>query len=506
MIGSSFVLSGILGLVRTAIINSRFGTASGELDAFSAAFRIPEALFTLVAGGALGASFIPVFSRFLGKDDPVGAQRLANTVLTWVAAAALGISVVAALFAPALASLLARPVLQALTTELMRIMLLTVSIFSVSGLLMGILNANQHFLAPALAPSMNNLGVIAGAVLLAPVWGIHGVAWGAVLGAVLHLGIQLPALLQINFRPRPSFAARGTGAGEVLTLMLPRVIGQGATQINFLVNTALAAGMAVGAQTALTVAFALMFVVLGVLGQSVGTAVFPTLAMHYAQGNTAGFRRTLADALRAVLFTTIPAGIGLVVVAAPLIEVLYQRGEWTVQSTIATAWALSFFALGLAAFALQEVLARSFFAVRDTRTPVIVGVLGVVFNVLISLVLIRVVQGVAPEQGPFGGLALANVIATLLESIALWILLRRRLGSLHDAEILGLIGRVSLAAVAMGAAAFAMIILLASTPAFVRLIVAMVVGAVTFEVIAFALNVAEARSVPLTIWRRLRRR
>jgi putative peptidoglycan lipid II flippase len=373
-------------------------------------------------------------------------------------------------------------------------------------LLMGILNANQHFLAPALAPSMNNLGVIAGAVLLAPQWGIHGVAWGAVLGAVLHLGIQLPALPQINFRPRISFAARGTGAGEVLTLMIPRVIGQGATQINFLVNTALAAGMAIGAQTALTVAFALMFVVLGVLGQSVGTAVFPTLAMHHAQGNTAGFRRTLADALRAVLFTTIPAGIGLLVVAVPLIEVLYQRGEWTAQSTVATAWALSFFALGLAAFALQEVLARSFFALRDTRTPVIVGVLGVVFNVLISLLLIRVVQGAAPEQGPFGGLALANVIATLLESIALWVLLRRRLGSLHDAEILGLVGRVSLAAIAMGAAAFATITLLAGAPAFIRLLAAMAVGAVTFEVIAFALNVAEARSVPLTIWRRLRRR
>jgi putative peptidoglycan lipid II flippase len=291
----------------------------------------------------------------------------------------------------------------------------------------------------------------------------------------------------------------------VLWLMIPRVIGQGVTQINFIVNVALSSRMGDGPLSALTVAFTLMFTVLGILGQSVGTAVFPTLSMQAAQRDMDGYRRTLANALRAVLFTNIPAGIGLITLGMPLIATLFERGLWTTNSTLATAWALGLFAVGLPAFALQEVLARSFYALKDTFTPVAIGVAGVVLNVALSLLLIQVVRGSHPAQGAFGGLALANVVATCLESAAMWILLRRRVGSLHDAEVAGLSVRTFGAALAMGGVLIALEAAVRGVSPVIRLVAGGLLGVATFEGIALALRVPEARSVPATILRRFRR-
>jgi putative peptidoglycan lipid II flippase len=296
-----------------------------------------------------------------------------------------------------------------------------------------------------------------------------------------------------------------SGAHEVFLLMAPRIVGQGVTQINFLVNTTLALGISGGSLTALMTAFALMFTVLGVLGQSIGTAVFPTLSLFYAENDMDGFRRTLASALRSVLFTTIPAAIGLAVVAIPLIDTIYGRGKWTVEATTATAWALSFFALGLPAFGLQEVLARSFYAIKDTMTPVAIAVGGVILNVALSLVLIRVVQGSDPAQGSFGGLAIANVVATYIESAALWWLLRRKVGSIHDAEVLGTSARVLIAALIMGAVVIGVDRVLTAAPMFVRLVAGGVIGAGVFEGVALVIGVPEARSVPQTLLRRFKR-
>jgi putative peptidoglycan lipid II flippase len=519
LIGTSFIFSGVLGVLRGAIINSTFG-AGETLDAFLAALRIPELLFTLVAGGALGAAFIPVYSRFLAQADGLQAdgtqadgteaQRLADTVLTVVGSTAAVLTGLAMLFTPAIVatiiSPLAPPAQQALIVDLMRIMLITVLIFAVSGLMMGILNTHQRFLAPALAPSVYNLGLIFGAVILVPSMGVHGLAWGAVIGAALHLGVQLPSLREIAFRPRWSWAWRHAGAGEVFWLMVPRIVGQGVTQINFVVNTTLALRLSEGALTALMSAFTLMFTALGVLGQSVGTAVFPTLARLHAQQDVAGFRSVLAVALRSVLFTTIPASVGLAVLAVPLIASIYERGQWTGTATVATAWALGFFALGLPAFGLQEILARSFFALGDTLTPVIVAVAGVVFNVVLSLLLINVVQGADPAQGPFGGLALANVIATVVESMALWLLLRRKIGAMHDAHIATLCVRTASAALVMGAVVIGVDRALVALPVVARLVIGVGAGALSFEAVAVALGVPEARSVPMTLLQRLRRR
>jgi len=263
-------------------------------------------------------------------------------------------------------------------------------------------------------------------------------------------------------------------------------------------------GMAVGSITALTYAFGLLFTVLGVLGQSFGTAVFPTLAALNSGADVENFRRVLASTLRSVLFMSLPATVGLIVLVEPLVGAIYGRGAWTIANTTATAWALRFYAVGLVGFALREVLARAFFALHDTRTPVIVGVSGVFLNIGLSLMLIRLVQGADAAQGPFGGLALANALATSAESAALWLLLRRTIGGSEDRAVLNMAGRAALAALAMGVVVYGATYLLSNYSVFVILAAGAASGIVAFEVLALVLRIDEARNLPGAFLRRVR--
>jgi len=503
----ALVLAGVLGVVRQVAISAAFG-AGRDLDAFYAALRVPETLFVLVAGGALGSAFIPVFARYLAKDDFSGAWRLASATLMAMLGAALVLSLFAFVFAAPLVSYILVPGAdaqsQALTAELMRIMLVTVMVFGASGLVMGILNSYQHFLSPALAPSLYNAGLVVGAVVFAPHWGVHGLAWGAVLGALLHLLVQLPALVRLPYRRlAPTLQWRGTGVREVVLLMIPRVLGLGVVQVNFWVNAALTSGMVAGSLTALQTAFTLMFTILGILGQSVGTAVFPTLSRLHAEGDEQGFSDTLTGALGGVLFLTIPSGLGLAVLANPVVKVLFERGAWSGDDTDGTAWALALFSLGLAGHAVLEILARAFYALHDTWTPVKIGGLTMLLNIILSLIFMRLL-GYPGEtdfgRGAFGGLALSMSIATAIESSVLWVLLRRRV-KLQDRTTLMMAGRTLVAALVMLGAVWAWLAVSSTTPALPRLIVGVVLGAGVFGAAALALRVQEARM----IWRRVKR-
>ncbi len=506
----ALILAGVLGLVRQVVIAAAFG-AGRDLDAFYAALRVPETLFVLVAGGALGSAFIPVFQRFLARDDFAGAWRLASAVFSLMSLAALALCVVIfALAEPIVAATLtpgADATAQALTVELMRIMLVTVLIFGVSGLVMGILNGYQHFTAPALAPSVYNIGLIFGAVALAPTMGVHGLAWGAVLGAGLHLFIQVPNLLRLEyFALRFWPAPRAEGVGEVLLLMGPRVLGLGVVQVNFWVNTALTSDMQPGSLTAITTAFTLMFTVLGILGQSIGTAVFPTLSRLYAENDEAGFGRYLLSSLSSVLFMSIPAGFGLAALSMPIIIVFFERGEWTRLDSAGTAWALALFSIGLAGHAVLEILARAFYARHDTWTPVVVGIFTMALNITLSLILIRVFgypETVDFARGPFGGLALAMSIATAIESTILWVLLRRRM-TLQDGPVLRSATGVLFAALLMsGGLALWLRLTVEGTP-LLQLIGGVTLGAAIFGVATLALGIPEARAVPRMVWGRLK--
>jgi len=507
-----FLASGVLGLVRTAAFSATFGT-SEALDAFYAAQNIPEILFVLVAGGALGSSFIPVFARFLTAGDQAGAWRLASAVMSCVAVLAAVLALLIGVFAPVLIPMLvpeAPPTMQALTIDLTRVMLITVVIFSVSGLLMGILNAQQIFTLPALALAFNNLGQIFGALVLVPLLPaeakIYGLALGAILGAVLHLVVQIPGLRRVDarlaFLPNP----RIPGVIEVITLMGPRVLGLAVVQINFLVNLSLASGMVAGSYSALKTAWTLMFFVLGVIAQSVGTAVFPSLSALAANKDMDGFKDRLAGALRGVLFLAFPATVGLILLGQVGISLLLQYGAWTPESTAATAWALSFFALGIAGHSLLEVLSRAFYALADTRTPVLVGIASMAANIALSLVLVHVVGDPNTlSRGSFAGLALANSLATLLEGAALWWLLRRRIGSLKDGYVLNGAARALAAALGMGAVVWLLVNVLTETGVMLTALIGAGVGGGVFFVLAFVFGVEEARTMPKLVFGRFRR-
>lgn len=537
-----FLASGVLGIIRTAVFSGTFG-ASAELDAFYAAQRIPEMVFTLVAGGALGSSFIPVFSRYLAADDNLGAWRLASAVMTLSAFAAATLAILLMVFAPILVPALLVPGAtapeQSLTTTLTQVMLVTTVIFSISGLLMGILNAHQLFLLPSLALSMNNIGLILGALLFAhilppnttlsltnavksvaagrdvvvsaPLWwateiskgNVFGLAIGAVLGASLHLLIQLPGLPRVKAKLRLLFDWRIEGVREVLVLMGPRVLGLAVVQINFAVNIAFASGMADGSLVALNTAWFLMFFTLGIIAQSVGTAVFPTLSALVAENNMEGYRQRLASAMRSVLFLGIPSTVGLIVLGAPVIAVLFQRGEWSAVDTQATAWALGFFALGIAGHSLLEVLSRAFYALADTWTPVRVGVASMVSNIVLSVIFIQFIgtEG-SLARGPFAGLALANSLTTLVEAAALWWLLTRRINGVHDRFVLTGALKTTITAILMGGVVWLVAHQLDGHSVYVVALAGIAVGGVSFFLLAFLLKIEEARSIPRMILRR----
>jgi putative peptidoglycan lipid II flippase len=422
--------------------------------------------------------------------------------MNWAIAAGTIGALIAFVFAPQINTYLLVPGFdadaQAQTTELMRIMLPTVVIFGASGLLMGILNAHQHFLLPALAPSAYNLGIIGGAVFLSPSMGVHGLAWGTVLGAGLHLLVQVPALRGLG--ARWEIAARAEGAREVLTLMLPRVIGVAVVQVNFWVNNAFTSGMAAGAPTALMNSFQIMLMPQAILAQSVATAVFPSLSALFASDEVERFKSTLGGAMRSILFLALPASAGLIVLAVPVVRALYEHGDWTYADSVGTAWVLIFWAAGLAGHSLLEVLARAFYAMHDTITPVAVGGSAMALNVLLSLMLSQMFAALFSSvddfsRNPAGGLALANSLATGLESLALWLLLRRKIGSVEDRRTVISAAKSLIASGIMAAVIYGVDRALAGASPFVMAGVAIPVGAAVFFGSAYALGSEEARSM-----------
>jgi len=425
-----FVVSRLLGLAREVIIGARFGT-SAELDAYLAAFRLPDLIFQLVAGGALGSAFIPTFTAHLTRGDRAAAWRLASAVINLMLLLLTVVALLAALFSgPLVAHVIApgfSPSQQALTAELLRGLLISTVIFGVSGIVMGILNSFQHFVAPALAPALYNLGIIAGAWFLAPRYGVRGLVVGAVSGSAWHLLVQMPALMQRRPRYVFTLGLRQPDVREVGKLMGPRVLGLAAVQLNFLINIILASGLSEGSLAALNFAWLLMLLPQGVVAQGIATAAFPTFSALVARGERSEMRSTFSATLRAILFLTIPASVGLFVLRVPLIRMLLERGEFGTASTAAVAYALAFYAWGLVGHAAVEIAARAFYALHNTLIPVAVGVGAMALNIVLSLVL----------RGPLGhgGLALANTVATGLEMVVLLVLLRRRLGGLEGRRV-----------------------------------------------------------------------
>ena len=441
-----FVLSRVTGLAREIVIGAQFGT-SGELDTYLAAFRLPDLLFQLVAGGALGSAFIPTFSGYWVKGDHSGAWLLFSRVLNGVTLTLVLSAAVGAALAQPLVEYIIAPGFsleqQAIAASLMRWMLLSTVLFGASGLIMGALNALQHFLLPAIAPVLYNLSIIAGAWLLAPTLGAYGLVIGAIVGALAHLLVQLPGLWRQHAHYTPSLTLHDPGVREVLRLMGPRVLGLLFVQMHFLINTILASRLIEGSLSALNYAWLIMLLPQGIFAQAVATAAFPTFAAQIAAGERDAMRSTFGGILRTVLFLSMPAAILLYILAEPIVGALLQRGQFTAQSTTMVAFALGFYAVGSVGHAVVEIVVRAFYALHDTKTPVSVGIGAMLLNIALSLWWVNYLS--------FGGSALANSVATTLEMFLLLALLSRKMNGIDGRRLASSVIRNGSAAILMGA-------------------------------------------------------
>lgn len=493
LVMAGFVASRLLGLVRNIVVAQQFGTGR-EYEAFIAALVIPDLVFQVLAGGAVGAAFIPVFKGYFARDDTAGAWTLTSRVMSLALVVTAPVSLLLALFARPLTELIV-PGWDAeskeLTATLMRIMLISPAIFAVSGFAISVLNSFQRFFLTALAPVLYNLSIIVSALVFRHL-GIEGVAIGAVAGSLLHLLIQAPGLFDVGMRFRFGVSLTDPGVREVLRLMGPRMIGLGVVQVNQLVNVVLASYLLVGSLGFLNIGWLLVMTPL-VLAMAVSTAVFPTMAEESARNHADAVGEVFVLALRTILFLTIPMAVGLVTLGEPLVRLLFERGEFTAASTQGAHFALTFYAIGLAGHATVEIVDRVYYALHDTWTPVKAASLAFIMNLGLGLVLMR-------TDLNYGGLALANSLAALTEAAILLYVIRRRVAGLDLAPVLKSLGRTVVASLLMGGAVAMLPRLLIdqlALPATLELILVILlvgaVGGMVYFVFSFLLQSEELR-------------
>jgi putative peptidoglycan lipid II flippase len=494
----AFILGNLTGLLRNILILNAFGT-SPELDAFYAANQVTDTLFYLVAGGALASSFIPTFTTLLSQGENTLAWKLASAVGNLIVLVLIGVGSIAALFAPQLVRYVlapgfaADPAQFALTVDLVRLMMPAAVLFGISGLIMGILNSHQVFLIPALTPSMYSLGLIFGVVVLSPRMGAYGLGWGVLVGAALHLCLQIPTLLKRNGSYFTTLGLKLPAVREVGRLFGPRLFGVAVVHLNFWVNIWLASHHPEGSVTAIKTAFALMLMPQAAIAQSIAIALMPTMAAQFARGRLDEARSSLAASLRGVLLLSIPASLGLLLLRRPLVAFIYERGAFDARSTDLVAWALLWYAAGLVGHSIVEVLARAFYALRNTKTPVLVGAVAMGLNVIFSIAFAALFVRVG--WLPHGGLALANTLATGLEMIGLLVLMRRRLTSIEGASILSTVIKACAAALLMSAGLWFWLNASQSQPYWMIVLVGTAAGISIYGAVLLAAGVPEARQL-----------
>ncbi|MEO8954499.1 MAG: murein biosynthesis integral membrane protein MurJ [Ktedonobacteraceae bacterium] len=475
----AFIVSRVFGLLRTSLFAFVFGTGAIS-DAYLQAFVIPDLIFNIVAGGALSSAFIPVFTKYmLGERDEKEAWHIASAALNLAIAIMVVLALIAIIFTPQIVPLY-NPKTPSISQQdyithinlistLARIMLLQAVILGGGVIVNAVLNARQNFLLPAIGTVLYNVGLIAG--LLPGVYmayhgqrndalAVYPATWGVVIGAFLQVAIQIPGLFKVGMRYTPTFDWRHPGVIQIGRQMVPRIINAGMLYFSIFVDRYLISFLGVifsasllnGLITQYYQALQLLLLPLGIFGMAVSTAAFPTLAENVAKGRFDRVRATILETLRSILFMSIPSSIGLIFLGLPIIQVLLEHGAFTLADAQSTVFPLVGFAMGLAGLAAVEILTRSFYAMRDSTTPVIVSVGQFIFKIALSLLLINfAVWG--PEWGT-GALAFSTSIAGLLEAAVLLWLLHQRIGGLQLRVLALFVGKILLASLAMGVGIF----------------------------------------------------
>jgi putative peptidoglycan lipid II flippase len=517
LIGAATTVSRLLGLVRETVLAAVFGASTSmQMDAFNVAFRIPNLLRDLFAEGAMTAAFVPTFTRTLTTEGKEAAWRVGNLVMNALLIITAVFVVLGIFFAPEITELLvpdyrAVPGKIELTTQMTRIMLPFLSMLAIAAAMMGMLNSLRRFFVPSLSPAMFNVASIFSAVVFAPVMAsfgyepIVGLAIGTLVGGIGQIALQWPTLRREGFRYQPLFGFfKDPTVLEILRLMGPATIGVAAVQVNVAVNTFLAHGQGQGAVSWLQYAFRLMYLPIGVFGVSIATASLPDISRQAASADLRAVRDTVSRGLRMMLMLNVPATIGLMVLAEPIVAMIYERRAFLPQDTYATAMALVFYAPGLIGYSAVKIASPTFYSLRDSRTPVAISVISILVNLLLNLALVRVLG--------FKGLALGTAIAALFNAGALLILLRRRLGGLDGRRLTVALLKVLAASVAMAVAAyFSSVWMTAMTPdggevaKILRVFVAISIALAVLAAAARLLRIEEFDAVAARVLKRFRR-
>jgi len=489
-----FAADKVLGLGRDVVISRAFG-ASAQLDAYYAAFELPDGIFTILAGSAMATTLIPILSARITRDEHDEAWRLVSAVVNLALLIVAAGGVVAAIFAPQVIRAVA-PGFDAqqivLSAKLMRLVLIQTFLFTVSGILVGVLRAYQHFLLPALAPVCYTLGRIAGTLLLAPRWGIFGLAWGGVGGAVIYFLILVPGL--VHFRARWWLRLTHPDLPALLKLMGPRMLGLGATYLNFVLPTFLGSRLSAGAISAYEYGWRLMQFPETIIGTAVGITVFPTLADLANRGDRAGLRRTASWALRLVLALAVPAAVGLLILGRPLTVLLFQRGAFDAATTDRVLLALQFFTLGLIFHSALEVTSRLFYAQKDMWTPLWAALAGLATNVTVGWLLL-------PSLAQ-GSIALSNSLGVGVQVGLLLLVAWRRLRGIEARALLQSVARTLVASVIMAAAVFGFRALFPDLGLRLAGVAGLAIGGTAYLLAAVLLGSEEILQLPVLLLRR----
>ena len=472
----------------------------------------------LFAEGAMSAAFVPTFTRHLTRAGRASAWTLGNNVINALIVITGALVLLGLVFAEPIVTAIAGSYAEVpgkleLTVMLTRVMLPFLVLVAVAAAAMGMLNSLQRFFVPALSPAMFNVAIIACAVLLVPVMprvglpAITAVAIGATIGGVAQLALQWPALRREGFRYRPVLDWRDEGLRRVLLLMGPGTIGMAATQVNLFVNTVLATGEGTGAVSWLSYGFRIMYLPIGLFGVSIATATLPAVSRHaaHAEGeDRAAIRDTVAGSLSLMTTLNLPAMVGLIVLAGPIVQVIFERGAFLPQDTLATAAALQLYAIGLLGYSVVRIASPTFYALGQPLTPIKVSVATMVVNIVLNLILVRVMG--------YRGLALGTSIAAIFNATMLMHLLRRRLDGLDGRRIASSLARVLLASLLMAAAAAGAYDALdawvpgpALAAQLARLVGAIAVALVVLAAAAHLLGLRELRKAVTLVTRRIRR-
>jgi putative peptidoglycan lipid II flippase len=527
LLGASALISRLLGLVRDRLLAGRFG-AGEELDIYFAAFRIPDFVYGILIMGGIAAVFLPVFSEYFKKSE-TEAWQFTNYLLNSFLVLLILICGTLFIFTPYLLNLVApgfSSESKALAISLTRIMFLSPILFGLSSIFSGILHYFNRFLVYSIAPILYNLGIIFGILFLVPLFGLYGLAYGVILGAAFHWLIQIPAAKNSGYKYLPILNFKTPGLIKVFKLMIPRTIGAAAYQINLIVITAIASTLTIGSIAIFNFSNNLQFFPVGLFGVSFAMAAFPVLSRTWAEGFKEKFLEIFSSTFRQILFLIIPVSLLIFILRAQLVRLVLGTGEFGWLETRLTAACLGVFCLGLFASGFFPFLVRVFYSFQDTKTPVIIGLLSMVFNVVLALLFVfflkfpnlfqETIINIFKLQGikdiAVVGLPLAFSFSQIFQFSLLLVFLRKRILEINFREIWQSFQKVLLASVLMGLATYFSLALVAnfiSTQTFLGLfiqtITALIIGALIYILITYLLGSPELRAIKSSIFKQFKK-